>query len=296
MGIVLSYAFAHIIEAVILWMSMSQMYEHRYKQWLTGTIIMIGHAVMFAVFLMGNIYFITIVNTTIYIILIKSLYKLNFKTTIFCSLLYIAMMALSELMVFYCIQYVVGVKNVKQENTLIILIVVCLCKILYFIMVEIEVWIINKNSHGKNLDYQDISFFLLMMVLISSVIVFIAFYIIGMKWQLQTRETIWMILGMIVLVLNDIIVLWVNITNNKKSEESQRIKVELEKERADAEYYKLENEKNESFEIFRHDIRNHLNAMLDIGDDEKIKNYIMDMMNIYSIGNKTSFSNSNVLN
>lgn len=34
MGIVLSYAFAHIIEAVILWMSMSQMYEHRYKQWL----------------------------------------------------------------------------------------------------------------------------------------------------------------------------------------------------------------------------------------------------------------------
>ena len=296
MGIVLSYAFAHIIEAVILWMSMSQMYEHRYKQWLTGTIIMIGHAVMFAVFLMGNIYFITIVNTTIYIILIKSLYKLNFKTTIFCPLLYIAMMALSELMVFYCIQYVVGVKNVKQENTLIILIVVCLCKILYFIMVEIEVWIINKNSHGKNLDYQDISFFLLMMVLISSVIVFIAFYIIGMKWQLQTRETIWMILGMIVLVLNDIIVLWVNITNNKKSEESQRIKVELEKERADAEYYKLENEKNESFEIFRHDIRNHLNAMLDIGDDEKIKNYIMDMMNIYSIGNKTSFSNSNVLN
>lgn len=44
MGIVLSYAFAHIIEAVILWMSMSQMYEHRYKQWLTGTIIMIGHS------------------------------------------------------------------------------------------------------------------------------------------------------------------------------------------------------------------------------------------------------------
>ena len=70
MGRVLSYAFADIIEAVILWMSMSQMYEHRYKQWLTGTIIMIGHAVMFAVFLMGNIYFVTIVNNSIYIFVI----------------------------------------------------------------------------------------------------------------------------------------------------------------------------------------------------------------------------------
>lgn len=36
MEIIISYAFAHIIEAIILWMSMSQMYEHRYKQWVTG--------------------------------------------------------------------------------------------------------------------------------------------------------------------------------------------------------------------------------------------------------------------
>lgn len=83
MGIVLSYAFAHIIEAVILWMSMSQMYEHRYKQWLTGTIIMIGHAVMFAVFLMGNIYFVTIVNNSIYIFVIMQLFKIRKQTAVF---------------------------------------------------------------------------------------------------------------------------------------------------------------------------------------------------------------------
>ena len=40
MEIIISYAFAHIIEAIILWMSMSQMYEHRYKQWVTGIAIM----------------------------------------------------------------------------------------------------------------------------------------------------------------------------------------------------------------------------------------------------------------
>lgn len=42
MEIIISYAFAHIIEAIILWMSMSQMYEHRYKQWVTGIAIMAG--------------------------------------------------------------------------------------------------------------------------------------------------------------------------------------------------------------------------------------------------------------
>lgn len=101
MGIVLSYAFAHIIEAVILWMSMSQMYEHRYKQWLTGTIIMVGHAVMFAVFLMGNIYFVTIVNNSIYIFVIMQLFKIRKQTAVFWAIIYNAFMALSEQMVFF---------------------------------------------------------------------------------------------------------------------------------------------------------------------------------------------------
>ena len=69
MEIIISYAFAHIIEAIILWMSMSQMYEHRYKQWVTGIVIMAGHAVMFGVFLTGNIYFITAINNSMYIVL-----------------------------------------------------------------------------------------------------------------------------------------------------------------------------------------------------------------------------------
>ena len=59
MEIVISYAFAHIVEAIILWMSMSQMYERRYKNWITGLIMLSGHAVMFGVFLTDNIYVVT---------------------------------------------------------------------------------------------------------------------------------------------------------------------------------------------------------------------------------------------
>lgn len=36
MEIIMSYIFSHLVEAIVLWMSMSQMYEHRYKQWVTG--------------------------------------------------------------------------------------------------------------------------------------------------------------------------------------------------------------------------------------------------------------------
>ena len=42
MEIIISYAFAHIIEAIILWMSMSQMYEHRYKQWVRALLLWQG--------------------------------------------------------------------------------------------------------------------------------------------------------------------------------------------------------------------------------------------------------------
>lgn len=74
------------------------------------------------------------------------------------------------------------------------------------------------------------------------------------------------------------------------------LKIQLEKERADARYYKLEYEKNESLEILRHDMNNHLNTMLDIGSDNELKKYIIDIMNQYKMRRRTSFSNSNILN
>ena len=126
--------------------------------------------------------------------------------------------------------------------------------------------------------------------------VFMTFYIIGLKWDLEKKETIWMISSMIVLVISDILVLWVNIRINERNAENQRIKVELEKERADAEYYKLEHEKNESFEILRHDIKNHLNAILNMEYNDSVKQYISYLVDEYSVSNRTTFSNSNVLN
>ncbi|RGZ62598.1 hypothetical protein DW979_12895 [Eubacterium sp. AM49-13BH] len=90
-----------------------------------------------------------------------------------------------------------------------------------------------------------------------------------------------MVMSMIILILADILVLFVNIKVNERNAENAMIKIQLEKERADARYYKLEYEKNESLEILRHDMNNHLNTMLDIGSDNELKKYIIDIMNQY---------------
>ena len=293
MGIVLSYAFAHIIEAVILWMSMSQMYEHRYKQWLTGTIIMVGHAVMFAVFLMGNIYFVTIVNNSIYIFVIMQLFKIRKQTAVFWAIIYNAFMALSEQMVFFFIEYIIGITNVKLEGLPINLVVVCLSKMCYFILVELMVLIKNKSKISY---YGDMSVTLLIVILIASLFVFMTYYIIEVEWSLNFTETVWIVISSIVLVLSDLLVLWVNIGINKRNAENERMKVQLEKEKSDAKFYKLEYEKNESLEILRHDMNNHLNTILAMGNNQTMKDYIIDIMNEYSLGRRTTFSNNNVLN
>lgn len=194
MGIVLSYAFAHIIEAVILWMSMSQMYEHRYKQWLTGTIIMIGHAVMFAVFLMGNIYFITIVNIMTYIVLIYVLFFVTNGSALFWTAIYIAFMALSEQMVFFFIEYIIGITNVKLEGLPINLVVVCLSKMCYLVLVELMVLIKNKSKISY---YGDMSVTLLIVILIATLLVFMTYYIIEVEWSLNFTETVWIVISSI---------------------------------------------------------------------------------------------------
>ena len=272
MEIIISYAFAHIIEAIILWMSMSQMYEHRYKQWVTGFVIMAGHAVMFVVFLTGNIYFVTVVNLLTYILLIYILYNVNKRAAVFWGVIYIAIMALSEQMIFY---------------------VLCLCKILYFILIQIMVMMKNKSSVSDN---GDLSMLLLMVTLIASLTVFITYYIIGVESNVNTRETVWAVASSIILVSSDILVLWVSIRINERKAENERIKIQLEQEKADARYYKLENEKNESLEILRHDMNNHLNTMLGMETNSDLKDYITSIMEQYNIKKRTTFSNNNVLN
>lgn len=293
MEIIISYAFAHIIEAIILWMSMSQMYEHRYKQWVTGFVIMAGHAVMFVVFLTGNIYFVTVVNLLTYILLIYILYNVNKRAAVFWGVIYIAIMALSEQMIFYVLQFIMRIKYVELKNTMIIVMVLCLCKILYFILIQIMVMMKNKSSVSDN---GDLSMLLLMVTLIAYLTVFITYYIIGVESNVNTRETVWAVASSIILVSSDILVLWVSIRINERKAENERIKIQLEQEKADARYYKLENEKNESLEILRHDMNNHLNTMLGMETNSDLKDYITSIMEQYNIKKRTTFSNNNVLN
>lgn len=293
MEIIISYAFAHIIEAIILWMSMSQMYEHRYKQWVTGIAIMAGHAVMFVVFLTGNIYFITAINNSMYIVLMALMFNVSKRSAVFWALIYNAMMAISEQLVFYVLQFIVGIRYIELKNAMSIIIVFCLCKILYFILIQIMVVIKNKS---RSSDSGDISIVLLMVTLVASLTVFMTYYIFRVESNVNSKETIWAITSSIILVSSDILILWVNIRINERNAENHRIKVQLEQEKADARYYKLENEKNESLEILRHDMNNHLNTMLGMETNSDLKDYITSIMEQYNIKKRTTFSNNNVLN
>lgn len=164
-----SNAFAHIVEALILWMGMSQMYEARYKQVVTGLVIMVGHAIMFWVFLTGNIYVVTIVNNLIYILLIALLYNVSKRSAIFWAVIYNAMMAISELIMFFTARYIVGIENAGRKDTVDIIFMFCLCNISYFLITQTMVFIKKKSiAFDKN----DMSKILLMGSLTTSLIVF----------------------------------------------------------------------------------------------------------------------------
>lgn len=252
-----------------------------------------GHAVMFVVFLTGNIYFITAINNSMYIVLMALMFNVSKRSAVFWALIYNAMMAISEQLVFFSTEYIIGIRHVKQEELAIIIAVISLCKIVYFIFVETMVIIRNKS---KAVESFDVSIVLLIASLLASLLVFITYYIIESELSLNRKETVWIVISSMVLVSSDILVLWVNIRINERNAETQRIKVQLEQEKADARYYKLENEKNESLEILRHDMNNHLNTMLGMETNSDLKDYITLIMEQYNIKKRTTFSNNNVLN
>lgn len=293
MGIIMSYIFSHVVEAIVLWMSMSQMYEARYKQWVTGSLIFLGHALMFIVFLIDNIYAITIINVLVYVILIIILYDVNKRAAVFWGVILTVMNALTELIMFFTARYIVGIENAGRKDTADIIFMFCLCNISYFLITQTLVFM---KKRSVVLDKNDISKILLMGSLTTSLIVFMTYYIIGTTWNLHQKETIWMMISSVGLVCSDILILWSNIKIDERNAENERIKIQLEQEKADARYYKLENEKNESLEILRHDMSNHLNTMLDMETNSDLKDYISSIMEQYNIKKRTTFSNNNVLN
>ena len=130
--------------------------------------------------------------------------------------------------------------------------------------------VLIKNK-SKISYYGDMSVTLLIVILIATLLVFMTYYIIEVEWSLNFTETVWIVISSIVLVLSDLLVLWVNIGINKRNAENERMKVQLEKEKSDAKFYKLEYEKNESLEILRHDMNNHLNTILAMGNNQTMK-------------------------
>ena len=174
MEIIMSYIFSHLVEAIVLWMSMSQMYEHRYKQWVTGIAIMIGHAVMFGVFLTGNIYFITAINNSTYILLIALLFNISKRSAVFWGIILNAMNALSELIMFFTARYIVGIENAGKKDTVDIIFMFCLCNISYFLITQTLVFIKKRSIV---FDKGDMSKILLMGSLTTSLIVFMTYYI-----------------------------------------------------------------------------------------------------------------------
>lgn len=175
MEIIMSYIFSHLVEAIVLWMSMSQMYEHRYKQWVTGIAIMIGHAVMFGVFLTGNIYFITAINNSTYILLIALLFNISKRSAVFWGIILNAMNALSELIMFFTARYIVGIENAGKKDTVDIIFMFCLCNISYFLITQTLVFIKKRSIV---FDKGDMSKILLMGSLTTSLIVFMTYYIV----------------------------------------------------------------------------------------------------------------------
>ena len=115
------------------------------------------------------------------------------------------------------------------------------------------------------------------------------YYIIGTTWNLHQKETIWMMISSVGLVCSDILILWSYIKIDERNAENERIKIQLEQEKADARYYKLENEKNESLEILRHDMSNHLNTMLDMETNSALKDILLLLWSSMTLRNGQPF-------
>lgn len=294
---IISYVVIYIVEALIAWQYFSSVFMSKYNKKTTALILTLSYTIMFAISRLGLYWLNTLSFFFGNMICIYVLFQVDHKRSLFHALILTVAMNVTELMMIYILAWVYkDFSSFNSDITTLILLAIS-SKILYYLVIQLVIRLLKgrKDSSGQS----DIIVILLCCAPIISLWVTLAFIIIGLEENIPVQLNWLVIVSAFLLLLLNIFVFFIYTYTQKSHHNQMQTQLLLQKETADASYYKMLLEQNENQQILIHDIKKHLHSILDLLDHTNnlpAKEYIQNLLQSEALKKKIQFCDQSTLN
>ncbi len=258
------YLLSFVVEAVILLQYASHLFIPKHSVISRLILLSSSYSVLFFVALLDNKW----LNISLYfaanLVFLLTQYNLKVFPAIFHTSIITAIMAMCELAVYGIINRFAPNFFIRMESFHNTAIFIICSKTLFFFLIFLITTILKNhkkedNEHGNTL-------FPLAIVPVASIFIMMTFVNVSDKCTLPSMLN-WMISlsGLFLLSVN-LLVFGISLHNQKKNREYTDMQLLLQKESDLTKYYRDLLSQNENQSILIHDIRNHLQSIIDLSE------------------------------
>lgn len=283
MRIDLGLVLAIILEYILFIYYADTLFYRKRNKYVCYGIIAAGYLIHFVTCILGNVAANIITQIVITYICLQVCYHVTIKTSLFQSVMLMAIMFADE-----CIVIAIPYLNItfqpleySPQQSFILTII---SRFIYMI----EIMYLSRIFSKKQKGYESLSVTLVSIPIMSIV----------MTWLLMLVKTNLMSYLCILIVGINIVVFAIDQKLFRKEIETAALKAEAEKDSLDYEEYILLSEKYEQIRIIRHDINEHLSILNVLIDEnpEHAKEYLKEIKNKEESAQYVRFSKNKMLN
>lgn len=284
--------FLYVFAAILLWYYANTLFAPKHKTAVCLAFSLGIHAVLGVVYQFGIVYLNVGLLLITYALMFKLMYEVNWKTAVFHSAIFVAVMFASEIIVM-----AIGTVFFKDFNAMdndigAYLYVIVMSKLVYLaIILAIMKLFANKEKSGTSNRF----YWILFILPLSSALVFLAFRYVAYNLLLTpVINVLWTVTSLLIVFAN-IIVFIIYEYSLKNASELYELKALKLQEEQDKKYYELIEQSNNDMRMLAHDMNNHFTQIRNMSDADAIHTYVDNLSLEIESFTKTGVSKNKML-
>ncbi len=284
--------FMYLFQFFLIWYYSDSLFDAKRSTFKRALVIFLNTAFLGVVYQFNITYLNGALIIVTYALILPYLYNISFKTAIFHSVIFLAVMLASEILVMTISSVLYKDFNALENSTSAYLFVVITSKLIYYvIMIAILKLFAKKEGKEQHNKY----YWLLFVMPLTSIMVLICFRYIAYQIKLTQTITYFWIVSSIGLLFANILVFAIYELSLKNTRELYELKTIQRQQEQDKRYFEIIDRSNNDMRIFSHDIKNHLMQIRNLENMDEVRSYIDGIYPTVERFNRTGISKNKIL-
>lgn len=278
--------FMYIFEFLLFFYYSDSLFPEKKSKAIRFILTFLGVACLGVIYQFNITYLNVILMFIVYTLLLSYLYNISFTTSVFHSLIFIAVMLASEILTMVISSIFFNDFNALENKINAYIFAVLTSKLIYFgIMMIILKLFAQKESN----EHQSKYFWLLFIMPFTSIWMLLCFRYITYQMELTRNMSVMWIVSCICALVSNVLVFIIYEYSQKNTKELYELKTIQHQEEQDKKYFEVIDQSNKEMRVFAHDIKNHLTQIRNFDNINAVQAYVDKL-----VPNVEKFSNTGI--